>query len=280
MRALDPEVRDIVWAAIEALIPARIDTHPLGCHRRRIPDRDCFDVILVRLVTGCSWEDAERLCGNKVSDTTARARRDEWNRSGIFDRISNAAIEGYDRIIGLDFSDVSVDGSLQKSPCGGQDSGPNPTDRGKLGWKWSILVDAAGIPIGWEVSGANRNDSVLLASTIDDLGGRGMLGEIETIWLDRGYDSELTRDRLAERNITDAMIAARRKRGGSGVKKNQPMGLRWPVERTNSWLSNFGQLRRNTDRKRPHKVAQLALAITFLIVAKLIDWRNRWSPTS
>jgi hypothetical protein len=58
------------------------------------------------------------------------------------------------------------------------------------------------------------------------------------------------------------------------------MGLRWPVERTNSWLSNFGQLRRNTDRKRPHKVAQLALAITFLIVAKLIDWRNRWSPTS
>lgn len=280
MRALDPEVRDIVWAAIEALIPASIDTHPLGCHRRRIPDRDCFDVILVRLVTGCSWEDAERLCGNKVSDTTARARRDEWNRSGIFDRISNDAIEGYDRIIGLDFSDVSVDGSLQKSPCGGQDSGPNPTDRGKLGWKWSILVDAAGIPIGWEVSGANRNDSVLLASTIDDLGGRGMLGEIETIWLDRGYDSELTRDRLAERNITDAMIAARRKRGGSGVTKNQPMGLRWPVERTNSWLSNFGQLRRNTDRKRPHKVAQLALAITFLIVAKLIDWRNRWSPTS
>ncbi len=28
----------------------------------------------------------------------------------------------------------------------------------------------------------------------------------------------------------------------------KPMGLRWPVERTNSWLSNYGQLRRNTDR--------------------------------
>jgi hypothetical protein len=27
-----------------------------------------------------------------------------------------------------------------------------------------------------------------------------------------------------------------------------PLGMRWPVERTNSWLSNFGQLRRNTDR--------------------------------
>jgi hypothetical protein len=56
------------------------------------------------------------------------------------------------------------------------------------------------------------------------------------------------------------------------------MGLRWPVERTNSWLSNFGQLRRNTDRKPVHRLAQFALAVAFLLTAKLIDWRNRWSP--
>jgi transposase len=284
MDALDPELRDTVWAAIEPLIPTRPDTHPLGCHRRRASDRDCFDVILVRLATGCSWEDAERLCGNKVSDTTVRSRRDEW--AGVFDRISNEAIEAYDRIIGLDFSDVSVDGSLQKSPCGGQNSGPNPTDRGKCGWKWSIIVDSNGIPLGWEIAGANRNDSVLLEPTLDDLGGRGMLGEINTIWLDRGYDSELTRNRLNDRGITDAIIATKRKQGittpttkPEETKTKHSMGRRWPVERTNSWLSNFGQMRRNTDRKRKHKVAQLSLAITFLIVAKLIDWRNRWSPT-
>ena len=41
---------------------------------------------------------------------------------------------------------------------------------------------------------------------------------------------------------------------------------------------NFGQLRRNTDRKTTHRLAQLALAIAFLITAKLIDWRNRWMP--
>jgi hypothetical protein len=54
--------------------------------------------------------------------------------------------------------------------------------------------------------------------------------------------------------------------------------MRWPIERTNSWLSNFGQLRRNTDRKVTHRLAQLALAVTLLLTAKLIDWRNRWSP--
>jgi transposase len=207
--------------------------------------------------------------------------------SGDLRPCSDDALEGYDRIIGLDFSDVSVDGSLHKSPCGGQDSGPNPTDRGKCGWKWSIVVDGNGIPLGWEVAGANRNDSILLAPTLDDLGGRGMLNEIETIWLDRGYDSDLTRDRPADRHITDAIIATKRKRGTStpAPQKKEPrpeqsMGRRWPVERTNSWLSNFGQLRRNTDRKRRHKVAQLSLAITFLLTAKLIDWRNRWSTNS
>ncbi|MCU1495961.1 MAG: hypothetical protein JWO62_3725, partial [Acidimicrobiaceae bacterium] len=68
------------------------------------------------------------------------------------------------------------------------------------------------------------------------------------------------------------------KRGSKEPAKKQPMGLRWPVERTNSWLSNFGQLRRNTDRKIAHRLAQLALAVVFLLTAKLIDWRNRWSP--
>jgi len=54
--------------------------------------------------------------------------------------------------------------------------------------------------------------------------------------------------------------------------------MRWPIERTNSWLSNFGQLRRNTDRFVIHRLAQLALAIALLLTAKLIDWRNRWTP--
>ncbi|MHB1763644.1 MAG: IS5 family transposase [Acidimicrobiales bacterium] len=278
MRALDPEVGDTVWAAIAALVPPPDRTHPLGCHRLRASDRDCFDGMLVRLATGCSWEDAERLCGHKVSDTTMRARRDEWIAAGVFDALVAEALSAYDKIIGLDLSDVSVDGSLHKHPAGGEGTGPNPTDRGKLGWKWSILTDLDGIPFGVAIDGANRNDLVMLAPTLDDADAKGLLADIETIWLDRGYDSDVTRERLIERNIDDAVIAKRRKRGVTAPKKNQPMGLRWPVERTNSWLSNFGQLRRNTDRKTIHRLAQLSLAVVFLLTAKLIDWRNRWSP--
>jgi transposase len=280
MRAFDPEVLNTVWSAIEPLVPVPADNHPLGCHRPRSSDRDCFEVILVRLATGCSWEDAERLCGNKVSDTTVRQRRDEWIAAGVFDAIADEAINAYDRVIGLDLGDVAVDGSLHKSPAGGQGTGPNPTDRGKLGWKWSIGVDRHGIPFGWTIAGANRNDSILLEPTLDNAAGRGLLSDVETIWLDRGYDSDITRQRLATRNIDDAVIAKKRSRGSTEAPtKNLPMGLRWPVERTNSWLSNYGQLRRNTDRKPEHRLAQFALAVAFILTAKLIDWRNRWSQT-
>ena len=116
MRALDPEVKEAVWQAIEGLIPRPVDHHPLGRHRRRKNDRLAFEVMLVHLVTGCSWEDAERLCGNKISDTTVRSRRDEWEKASLFEQIANEALLAYDKIIGLDCSEVSLDGSLHKSP--------------------------------------------------------------------------------------------------------------------------------------------------------------------
>jgi transposase len=278
MRAFDPEVFDALWAAVEPLVPRRNETHPLGCHRPRKSDRDCFMVIMVRLATGCSWEDAEQITGRVVSDTTARQRRDEWVAVGVFDAIAAEAIAGYDKVIGLDLSEVAIDGSTHKAPVGGQGTGKSPIDRGKLGWKWSIATDAVGIPIGWAIGGANRHDIRLLVPTIDAVKARGLLGDIDTLWLDRGYAGKMTMKYLAHIGVDDAVVAKKRSRGQGKSSKTSSMGLRWPVERTNSWLSNYGQMRRNTDRKISHRLSQLALAIAVILTAKLIDWRNRWSP--
>jgi len=43
-----------LWTRSEALIPPRHVTHPLGCHRRRIPDRVVFDKLVARIVLGGS----------------------------------------------------------------------------------------------------------------------------------------------------------------------------------------------------------------------------------
>lgn len=277
MRALEPKVVDVVWAAIGPLLPERSDHHPLGCHRPPISDRVCFEALLVRLVTGCSWVDAERICGNRVSDTTLRARRDQWVQAGVFDRLVDEALEAYDRVLGLDLSEVSVDGSLQKAPCGGEGTGKNPTDRGKLGWKWSIATEANGIHIGWVAAPANRHDVMLLEPTLAAVAQRGLVADIETIHLDKGYDSARARNLIAGLGIDDAVIAKRRRRGATPDEPPFKLGKRWVVERTNSWLTNFGQLRRNTDRRTIHRLAQLALAITLLIAVKLIDYASRWN---
>jgi transposase len=278
MRALEPEVIDAVWAAIEPLLPEVVDEHPLGCHRARVPDRVCLQGILIRLVTGCAWVDAERLLNGVVSDTTLRARRDEWLAAGVFEALATEALAAYDRIIGFDFSDCAIDGSQHKAPAGGEGTGRNPTDRGKLGWKWSLLADRAGIPFGWATDGANRHDTILLPPTLQAAAERGLLDEIDSLHLDRGYDNTVVRRLIAEAGIDDVICARRRPSGTATGRLTVPLGMRWPIERTNSWLSNFGQLRRNTDRRAHHRLAQLALAIALLLTAKLIDWRNRWSP--
>ena len=114
MLALHPRVVDVMWAAIEPRLPAVVDEHPLGCHRRRVPDRTCFEAILFRLVAGCSWDVAGRL--GKGSETTLRRRRTEWIDAGVFDGLVDESLAGYDRIIGLDLADVAVDGSQHKAP--------------------------------------------------------------------------------------------------------------------------------------------------------------------
>ncbi len=278
MRALEPEVVDVLWATIEPLLPAPPETHPLGCHRPRIPDRLCFWGILVRLVTGSSWVDIEALLGHEVSDTTLRARRDEWINAGVFDALATEALAGYDRILELDLEVVAVDGSIHKAPCGGEGTGKSPVDRGKLGWKWSVASDRAGIPIGVAIDGANRNDVPLLEPTLDAIEANGLLADIGILSLDRGYDYPVVRERLAARGLVDLDIQRR----GTKPKKGEPhrltLGLRWIVEATNSWWSNYGQLRRSTDRSEHHRHAALRLATAVLIIGRLIDYRNRWSP--
>ncbi|MDP9388265.1 MAG: hypothetical protein M3Q48_10255 [Actinomycetota bacterium] len=61
--------------------------------------------------------------------------------------------------------------------------------------------------------------------------------------LDRGYDTGVVRGLVARLGIDDLVRSKRRKAGTAQGKKRVPLGMRWPVERTNSWLSNFGQLR-------------------------------------
>ena len=97
------------------------------------------------------------------------------------------ALESYDRIIGLELSEVAVDCCITKAPCGGHKAGRSPVDRGKQGIKRSVAVDAEGIPLGYNRSGKPAR----LAALSETIHSVGELPEHSSVHLDRGYDSNL-----------------------------------------------------------------------------------------
>ena len=79
-----------------------------------------------------------------------------------------------------------------------------------------------------------RNDIKMLLPTLDDVARSGLLDEIETLHLDRGYDYPKIRAQLADRGLDDFDIQLRATGASSRSKQPLRLGLRWVVEGTNS----------------------------------------------
>lgn len=266
MPAISPYIIDPIWEQFEALLPERnVVDHPLGCHNPRIPDKVVFEKLVQVLVFGCAYE---RIADQTCSATTLRRRRDEWIASGVMEKLQQIVLDAYDWMIGLDLCDVSVDGCITKAPCGGQKAGRSPVDRGKQGLKRSVVVDANGIPIGAIAAPANRPDSPLLEATLDTMEIVGELPERMSVHLDRGYDSEATRERLRSRGLIPVIS-----------EKGKPAPLqatkRWVVERTNSWTNAHKKLVWCTEREDRVIDFWFAFSGVVITVGRLI--RRGWT---
>ena len=133
--------------------------------------------------------------------------------------------------------------------------------------KRSQLSDGAGVPMATVSAPANTVDHALLTQTLDALKDFQPLPAEVTVHLDAGYDYRPCRAALEERGL-DGQIAAR------GTPAPIQVGKRWPVERTNSWLNDFGRLRRCTERRRDCVDAYLNLAAAIVTLRALL--RAAW----
>jgi transposase len=159
----DSLVPEQLWQAIRPLLPTpppRYDGSP------RIDDRAALAGIIYQLRTGVPWRllPSHQLgCGSPV---TCWRRLRDWQRAGVWQRLHHRLL---DQLAGngqLDWSRASLD-SLSVRRAGGELTGPNPTDRGKPGSKYHLLVDRGGIPLAVGLSAANTHDSVLLEAMVD-----------------------------------------------------------------------------------------------------------------
>ncbi|WP_405753161.1 IS5 family transposase [Streptomyces sp. NBC_00012] len=274
MPALPSCLLEPAWDQFRALLPDRAEfdpDHPLGCHRRRTPDH-----VVQALVHGSGYE---RISSPGCSDRTIPRRVKLWAQMGISQALHRIALEAYDRMIGLDLDEISVDGCITKAPCGGEKAGRSPVDRGKQGLKRSVASDACGVPLGIVSAGANRHDSPLLGPTLAAAKEQaGAIPEAVNVNLDRGYDSTKSRVLIGELGFS-AEIARK------GVPAPIQAGKRWVVERTHSWMNDYGKLRRCTERSGDVVDFYLYLAAALVTLRMLIrrsTSRYRWDgrPTT
>jgi transposase len=148
----------------------------------------------------------------------------------------------------------------------GQQTGPNPTDRAKLGSKRHLICDGRGVPLAIQLTGANRNDSQQALSLVDAIpllqGERGRpRHRPDCVLGDRGYDAGAIRKGLRGRHIIP-FLAKRNTAHGSRLGRG-----RWVVERTFAWLNQFRRLRVRYEKRAEIHEAFLSLGCA------LICWR-------
>ena len=110
-----------------------------------------------------------------------------------------------------------------------------------------VVVDGEGIPLACHLDSASRAEVKLLEPTLDEInvstGGEAPT-QPERLILDRGYDSDPLRERLAARGI-EMICPHRKNRKRPKTQDGRPLRRykrRWKVERTFAWLGNFRRL--------------------------------------
>jgi len=159
-------------------------------------------------------------------------------------------------------------------PLGGDDTGPDPTNRGKGGTKRHVLTDHQGAPLSAVISAANRNDMKVAEATLDNVvvaRPRPTPRAPQHLCRDKGFDFPETRQAAQTRGY----IVHTPQKGRKGADPPPPPpeeerhpARRWVIERTNSWHNRFRKLRIRYEKKACNYLGLVHLAC-FLIVYRL-----------
>src|SRR3954471_12700396 len=252
---MGPKAVELVASVIDQLEERLVSTG-----RPPTPTIKVVETLRFFVREGVQWRElrasARRACGS-----TLRRRLDGWSTTALLRQVHAILIRMVRAGPETLSWDVVVDSCSVRAKHGGELTGPNPTDRGKRGTKYHIVVSTEGLPLG--ASAANVNDTTMFPELLRLALVVGVA--ISRLLADAGYDSADNRWLCLRQGIRPVI---RHK----GVDHGSGLGaVRSIVENANAWILNNKRLDRRHDRSAGVIQSLLTTACIFVIANRLAD---------
>jgi putative transposase len=259
-----------LWRQVKKLFPQ--PPKKRGPGRPPADNRAVLNGIWYVLWTGCQWKAVHREWFG-VCSSVRHERFQRWQQRGLFDQVMTVMVQFYAKKRQIQWTWQSIDSKACPAPLGGEQTGPNPTDRGKRGSKIHLLVDQCGAPLAVYVTGANEHDQWSADELIISIVvARPDPERVEQhLCADKGYDYEDVYE-FVEHERYIAHIKHRRRRGEPPVEECPIPGetrypaRRWVVERTLGWLAKRRSLRVRWCKKVENWLALVQFACAHILM--------------
>ena len=185
-------------AELVAGIIDRLEDRVPGTGWPPVPTIKVVEALRFFVREGVQWRELRAVAG-RACGSTLRRRLDEWGATALLRRVHVALLRMVRSGPEAAPWDVVVDSCSVRAKRGGELTGPNPTDRGKAGTKYHVVVATDGLPLGVVPSAANVHDTRLFPhlSRLAQV----VCAAIGRLYADAGYDSAENRDRCLREGI-------------------------------------------------------------------------------
>ena len=222
--------------ALVAGIIDRIEGRPLSTGRPPMPTIKVVETLRFFVREGVQWRELRATAG-RACGSTLRRRLDGWSATALLRRVHAALVRMVRSGPEVASWEVVVDSCSVRAKHGGELTGPNPTDRGKAGTKYHVVVATDGLPLGAVPSAANVHDTRLFPHLLRLA--QVVCAAIGRLYADAAYDSADNRRlclRARASSLTSARWASRTARGSVRSAASSSTTVRgcWP---TSGWTA-------------------------------------------
>ena len=216
--------------------------------------RNTMEGILYRMRVGCPWRDLPESFGlwNSVYK-----RFNIWSKKGKLVNVFNALVEEPD--LEWEFIDGSIVKAHQHSSGAATDDDESiGKSRGGNTTKIHMAVDSCGMPIAFELTGGQINDSTAAPDLINSLPAG------DYIIADKGYDSEAIRELIRDKEAIPVIPRRKNSKTGNDDMDWTLYKYRHLVENIFARLKHYRAIATRYDKLQRNYQSMVALACSMV----------------